>query len=291
MFRTLLVILMVGGAVGAMAQAERGDSLRTAGDDVTVIHDNRTTNNDIDAANNIKVGGDLGLPETPAAYQQWMPQYVPMTWHYGAWNDAGWRSAWTTVDMRQPVGMGYGGSAAIFTFGNGGLFASMDTQSMPGLMGVESGQLSLQQQLGRWTITGYGEAVKYGYFGRLVTSYGFGGSLSYRIADNLSLTIFGNYYTSPGAVPATMAGYMRVPTFGGYVDYSINDKWGVMVGAQSYRSVMTGRREVQPIVAPYYRISKKATISVDVGGILYQVVKSAVSDRHGSNPTIAPPVP
>ena len=113
------------------------------------------------------------------------------------------------------------------------------------------------------------------------------------------MTLFGSYYTSlnnattfrhAGITPGMM-GYTAIPNFGGYVDYSIGDRWGVKVGAQAYRSSMTNRYEAQPIVIPYYRLSKHAEIGVDVGGILYQLIKSNQGKSHGNmNPTIAPPV-
>lgn len=174
---------------------------------------------------------------------------------------------------------------------NGGLYGQIDTQSMPGLMGIESGRFTLQQNFGNFTLSGYGEAVKYGFFGGLVTSYGFGGSLSYRANDNLSFTAFGSYYTSPGMMfsPA-MAGYMQIPTFGGFADYRFNSRWGVRLGAQSYRSVMDNRWETQPIVMPYFKISGNNEIGIDVGGILYQLIRTNTGNGDwGGNPTMRPP--
>lgn len=178
---------------------------------------------------------------------------------------------------------------------NGGLYGQINTQVMPGMMGIESGRFTLQQNLGNFTLSGYGEALKYGFFGGLATSYEFGGSLSYRANDKLSFTAFGSYYTSPGMTfsPA-MAGYMQVPTFGGYADYRFNSRWGVRLGAQSYRSVMDNRWETQPIMMPYFKISEKNEIGIDVGGILYQLIRTNTGNGDwGSrgNPTLQPPTP
>lgn len=134
--------------------------------------------------------------------------------------------------------------------------------------------------------------MKYGYFNGLTTSYGIGGSLSYRINDRLSVTMFGNYYTPTGNVNPAMAGYISLPSFGGYVDYRFSERWGVKVGAQSYRTSDTGRWHTQPMVIPYYRLSEKAEIGVDVGGILYNIIRSSrgKSFQNMGNPTIPPPV-
>lgn len=180
----------------------------------------------------------------------------------------------------------------IFLWRNGGIFGSGRQESMPGLMAIESGSLILVQQLGRFTFTAHGDATKYAYFGGLQTSFGFGGSLSYQFSDRVSMTIFGSYYTpiNGGMTPA-MLGYTSIPNFGGYVDYNFSGRWGVKVGAQAYRSSMTNRIEAQPIVMPYYKLSKHAEIGLDVGGILYNVIKNNRNRSGRMNPTIAPPLP
>ena len=180
----------------------------------------------------------------------------------------------------------------IFRWHAGGLYGAAASVSMPGLMAVESGRLALEQDLGRFTLTAYGEALKYGYFRGLSTTYGFGGSLTYHASDRLSLTLFGSYYSPLRALTPAMAGYMNIPSVGAYADYSFSNRWGVKAGVQSYRSMVTGRWETQPIVMPYFKISGDHAIGVDVGGMLYQIIKSAASDSHNnySNPTIPPPL-
>lgn len=200
----------------------------------------------------------------------------------------------------QPFTMSVPTDGRIVVWNSGGLFANGGSASMPGMMGIESGSLILMQQAGRFTFTAHGDAMKYGYFGGLQTVFGFGGSISYRFSDRVSMTLFGSYYTSinnattlrhAGMTPG-MQGYTAIPNFGGYIDYRIGDRWGVKVGAQAYRSSVTNRYEAQPMVIPYYRLSKHAEIGLDVGGILYQLIKSNQGkSMHGNmNPTIAPPV-
>ena len=162
---------------------------------------------------------------------------------------------------------------------------------MPGMMGIERGGLSVSQNIGDFSFNVYGEAVRYGLYRDLRTSLGYGGSISYDINDRVSVTMFGNYYTSPGPMHPAMAGYVSIPTFGGFLDYRVSDRWGVQVGAQSYRSTMTRRWETQPIVMPYFRLSKKNIIGVDVGGILYQVIRNTNGRNHRENPTLPPPIP
>lgn len=159
-------------------------------------------------------------------------------------------------------------------------------------MGIESGTLDFRQRVGALTISLFASATKYGYFRGLSTSYGFGGSLSYDFNDKLGMTVFGSYASSPvGMNQAAMLGYVSSPVIGGYLDWRFADHWGVKVGAQSYRSIAYGRWETQPIAMPYYRTSSGAEIGIDVGGILYQVIRQASGGSWGNpgNPTIGRP--
>ena len=174
---------------------------------------------------------------------------------------------------------------------NGGLTGFTSSQSMPGMMGIERGGFTVGQNFGDFSFNVYGEAVRYGLYRDLRSSLGYGGSISYNINDRVSVTMFGNYYTSPGPMHPAMAGYVSIPTFGGFLDYRISDRWGVQVGAQSYRSMSTRQLETQPIVMPYFRLSKKNIIGVDVGGILYQIIHNAKSRHHRENPMLPPPIP
>lgn len=171
-------------------------------------------------------------------------------------------------------------------------YATGSTTSLPGLMGIESGQVGFTQQIGNLTVSAYASANHYGYFRGMQTYFGFGGSLNYRFSPRLAITVFGSYSTGLTPLTPAMAGYMSAPNFGGYVSYDINEHWGVNVGAQATRSLVTNRWEAQPIVEPYYKINGKAAIGVDVGGILYNVLKSHSEQKNGyrSNPTLGPPV-
>ena len=159
-------------------------------------------------------------------------------------------------------------------------------------MNIDEGNFSITQTFGKFTLSGYGEIIKYAYFGGLQRSFGAGGSITFKANDKLSLTAFGNYYTEPRFFTPAMAGYMKISTFGGYADYHINDKWGIIGGIQGYRSMMSNQWEVQPKIKPYYKMSKNVSLGVDVGGFLYQFLKWTVGDlqRDSKNPTLMPPI-
>ena len=176
---------------------------------------------------------------------------------------------------------------------NGGISAAMSSTSMPGLMGVESGSLWLHQSVGALTFAASADAIKYGYFGGLETQYGFSGSLTYDINEQFSATLFGSYYTAPhGFMAPSALGYVAMPTVGGFVDWRINDRCGVEMGAQGYRSTLTRKWEIQPMLTPYFRVGKKTKLGIDVGGILYGIIESKLAKRgkYIGNPTIPPPI-
>ena len=180
---------------------------------------------------------------------------------------------------------------SLFSWQNGGITCVGNSIVMPGIMGIEHGALNLRQDIGNLSITLWGGATKYGYFRGLQTSLGFGGSLDYRISDQWSMTIFGEYHSPLLAPTPGIGGNMQTPRFGGYVSYDINSHWGVSVGAQTQRSVFTNSWEAQPIVMPYYRINKDVKLGIDVGGIMYHIVRDWANGRKGvvGSPTIGPP--
>ncbi len=191
------------------------------------------------------------------------------------------------------------GVATIVSLPNLNVAASGSTTSLPGMAGIERGNLSASALLGPLTLTAWGGAEKYGYFRGLQTIYGFGGSVSYRISPRLSLTAFGSYYTSPSShnrpdirLQPGIAGMMSMTTIGGYASYDLSEHWGVSVGAEATRSVFDRKWHAQPIVTPYYKINENVAIGANVGGIAYGLLQNyldARRARHHQTPPVAPP--
>lgn len=180
-------------------------------------------------------------------------------------------------------------SPVLFSWGSGGIVAAGSATPYPGMAGVESGSLHAVQSVGNMTFTAYGRATKIGYFRGLSTQWTVGGSASWQFAPRLGLTVFGSYSTRGyvrGMSPA-VAEMLSTPQFGGYLSWDITDHWGVDVGAVTQQNNLR-RWETRPIVAPYYR-NGSTKISVDVGGIIYEAIRSRTSGY--GNPTIGPPKP
>lgn len=181
------------------------------------------------------------------------------------------------------------GVAPLFMWNGGGVIASGSRESIPGLMGIEQGSIGIGHTLGRVTFTASASAEKYGYFRGLQTVYGVSGTALWRISGNLSLTVFGSYYTRANFTGPAMMPYMSTSAVGGYITWDFAEHWGVDAGVQSQYNNYTGRWDTRPIVRPYYKFDNGAKIGVDVGGLIYDAVDSHRS-RH-SNPTMGPPVP
>ncbi len=177
----------------------------------------------------------------------------------------------------------------ITKWNGGAIYADGNTSLVPGMMGLEHGSFNLKQSIGKVSFTAFATVDKMGYFRGLQTAYGFGGSMNYEISDRWVLTLFGAYYTRVHPLTPGMIDYMPTPNFGGYASFDIDEHWGISVGAKATRSLITNRWEPQPIVMPYYKFNEKVKIGVDVGGVVYGIVKDYLDRRNGWSPVIAPP--
>lgn len=162
------------------------------------------------------------------------------------------------------------------------------TETMPGLMGIERGAISISHTFGNLTLQGSLNAEKYGYYNGTFTTYGISGAAIYRFNKSLAMTLFGSFYTRNLYVTAAMMPYIAANNFGGYLTIQFDDHWGVDVGARAVYNSMSRRYDVLPIGAPFYKVGD-AKIQVDVGGILYEILRTRTKQNPGGA-TIGPPM-
>ena len=83
---------------------------------------------------------------------------------------------------------------------------------------------------------------------------------------------------------------MSTNSYGATMSLDMSERFGVEVGAQRYYDAMRGGWQTVPVVIPYYRF-EKFKLGLDVGGIIYEILRSAVFDNRGfgGGPTIRPP--
>ena len=155
-------------------------------------------------------------------------------------------------------------------------------------MGIESGALNLRQDFGALSLHIHGDVSKYGHFCGLDTRWGFGGDITYRFNDKWSITAFGGYFSGGGMPQPALAGYYDTPSIGAFLDYRFARKWGVRMGMRSERSMLSGQWEPRPMLEPYFMLGGQS-IGIDVGGILYELLRSK-KDWGPRTPTVGPPV-
>ncbi len=172
------------------------------------------------------------------------------------------------------------GQANLFNWNKGEILATGETRLFPGLMKIDSGAIEINQSIGNLTFNFGGMVNKYGYFNGLHTQYGLNGSITYQYNPRLTATVFGDYYFGQPPrmanglpMPPAMIGFYGRSKLGGYLDFRINERWGVQTGVQTVQQFGTNRFKAEPIVTPYYKINKKVAIGLPFGQILYHVLK------------------
>lgn len=231
----------------------------------------------------IAPAADAAAANAPQWWSPTMPAWSPATFMPEPTPMPAWQHRFTIPAMTLIPG-----GAPITGWRGGGLYASGSRSSAAGLMGVETGTLNVSQDIGPLSITAYGTAVKTGFFRGLTTQWGFGGALTYSFSPTVSLTLYGSYYTrAAGVANPGIREVMPVGSFGGYIDWRFAGCWGVKVGATAQQSIFSGRHEVRPTVIPYFHLGPGADIGVDVGGILYELLRSK-SSYGPRNPTLGP---
>ena len=152
----------------------------------------------------------------------------------------------------------------------GALGINTATAQMPGLMDFQTGSLTLHQDFGRLHLTASATANKYWMpmQSRLITQYGFGGTVGYEVNRTVSFYAFGYYFSSNPIVAPAFSPFVNTTTYGGYADIRFNDRFGSNVGVRRYVNPMSGRWTTEPIVTPYFRIGKKMKLELPIGNLL-----------------------
>lgn len=114
------------------------------------------------------------------------------------------------------------------------------------------------------------------------------GALLYQPTERVTFKLFGSYDIGNSYG-------MSTHLYGGTMSVDMSDRFGMEMGVQRYYDSMRGRWETVPIVIPYYRF-EKFTLGLDVGGLVFEILRDLVFDKHrgggereGGGPTIMPP--
>lgn len=173
---------------------------------------------------------------------------------------------------------------------SGGYWVAAGSQeSVPGLGRFNAATLGWQKQLNdRLHLALMADALKANTLRFTGQSFGLSGQLLYQATDRVYFRTFGavGTYDNFGSRPAYR--------FGGTVGWDITERFGVEAGAQTYFNSLTGRWEVLPVLAPYYKFDR-FKLQFDVGPLLHEILRGIIQKHRGGGlrggPTIMPDVP
>lgn len=189
---------------------------------------------------------------------------------------------------RNPFAFDFGRSGRLASWGTGAVTGSSSRTTLPGLLSRRDASLGVVQSFGALTVSAGLSADRYMLWRGTRTTFGLGGSLSYRFTDNLSATLFGRYvgggsFVSPASLP-----YVGASGYGGYVTLT-GGALGVDLGVESYYDAFARRWVTSPIVTPKVRVSEKFTIELPVGWMVKEMIDNAVNNnRRRGGPMIMP---
>lgn len=193
------------------------------------------------------------------------------------------------IKLRSPFYMPYHTNPSPMFYGDystGGMIAPNlygygSQATLPGLGRINEAALMYRYDINDfWEIQGGVNAIKYNLPFSTGQAFGATGAIIYRPNEKLSFRAFGAY------APASAYGF-QMNRYGGTIGYEFNDNWGMEVGAERRYDPMRRKWDTRPIAIPYYKFNK-TKIGIDVGGILYEIIRTVKFNNQGGNPTIMP---
>lgn len=164
------------------------------------------------------------------------------------------------------------------------LFGSGGQTSVPGIGRFNNASLGYQHAFNQRLTLQFGvDAMKINMIHSTGQAFSTSGALRYQASDRVAFKVFGSY-----AIGNTYG--MDTHRYGATMSLDMSERFGMEVGVQRYYDAYRGRWETVPVVIPYYNFDK-FKLSLDVGGILYEILRNTVFDNRGGSggATIAPP--
>lgn len=179
---------------------------------------------------------------------------------------------------------------SLWRWRTGQLYGTGGQTSLPGIGRRNEAAFSFEQELNdRLSLQATVDAVRMNmaYFNRR-QSLGLSGALVYRAQDHLWFTAFGSARTGDFL-------NMKSYSYGGTVGFDITERFSLELGVQRFYNDLTGRWETLPVVMPGYRFNDNFKLQLDVGPLIYELIRGIIIDHRGGRsdggPTIRPPVP
>lgn len=185
--------------------------------------------------------------------------------------------------VMDPYSRNWSSAGVIANVGTGYLAGAGGYTAMPGLGNVGTASVSFTQPMGEHLVVTAGLSGNKYHFGNAAwNSYGVFGNASYRLNDRLTLNAFGQYYRNPMLGSVAAMPYMQDTRYGGTLGIKMSETVSLDVGAQRYYDPYLRQWKTVPIVAPTVTVMGQP-LSLDVGGLLYQVLDYMFGGSKGGN--------
>lgn len=177
----------------------------------------------------------------------------------------------------------YHTDGALKQFPNGTLFGAGRQTSLPGIGRINEASLVYRHAFNqKLAFQLQVNAMKINMTHTAGQAFSTSGTLFYRPSERVTFKFFGSYDIGNSYG-------MSTHLYGGTVSIGMSDRFGMEMGVQRYYDAGRRRWETVPVVIPYYHFDK-FTLGLDVGGIVYEILRNLVFDKQKNNaPTIAPP--
>ena len=177
----------------------------------------------------------------------------------------------------------YSTNGVLHQFAHGTLFGSGSQTSLAGIGRFNNATLGYQHVFNeKFELQVRANAMKINMSHITGQAFSTSGAMSYHVSDRISLNLFGSYYLGNSYG-------MNTNSYGASMTVNMSERFSMEMGVQRYYNAMSGKWEIVPVVIPTYKF-KKLELGLDVGAILYEVLREAVFDnRQSSGPTMAPP--
>ena len=181
----------------------------------------------------------------------------------------------------------YSTGGVLRQFPHGAVFGSGSQTSVPGIGRFNNASLGYQHIFNdRLSLQLRANAMKINMSHITGQAFSTAGRLTYRASDWVAFNVFGSYDIGNSYG-------MSTNSYGATMSLDMSERFGMEVGAQRYYDAMRGGWQTVPVVIPYYRF-EKFKLGLDVGGIMYEILRNVVFDKRGGGdfgggPTIRPP--
>lgn len=179
----------------------------------------------------------------------------------------------------------YSTGGVLHQFAHGSIYGSGSQTSMAGIGRFNNASLGYQHVFNdKFEMMLNVNAMKINMSHITGQAFSTSGALLYHASDRVTFKVFGSYDIGNNYG-------MSTHRYGASMKLDMSDRFGMEMGVQRYYDDMSGRWETVPMVIPYYHF-EKFTLGLDVGGIIYEVLRDVVFDKNRGlkgGPTIEPP--